>query len=147
MKIKTITICSSGSFYKEVLEITRQLRKLDYRVLIPSTATKMQKSGNFDIDTYKTWYKNPKDYRNKRNLMDGHFKKVIKSDAILVVNNEKHGIKGYIGGNGLMEITLAYHYKKPIFILNEISENLPFKEEILGVNPIFLNGRIEKLTD
>jgi hypothetical protein len=48
--------------------------------------------------------------------MKGHFKKVLDSDAILVTNFEKNGVEGYIGGNVLMEITLAFHYKKPIFI-------------------------------
>ena len=124
-----------------------ELRDLGYKVLIPTTALKMKKTGNFDVDKHKTWYKNPNDFKTKTKLMDAHFKKVIKGDAILVINNEKHGMKGYIGGNGLMEITLAYHYKKPIFILNEISENLQFYEETIGVNPIFLNGRLEKLRE
>lgn len=37
------------------------------------------------------------------------------------------------------------HYKKPIYILNEIEENHPFAEEIFGLNPIFLNGELERI--
>lgn len=142
---KIITICSSASFYKEVLEIEKKLQKLGFKVIVPMTAKKMQKSGNFNVEKYKTWFKNPKDYKYKKYLMKKHFKKVIKADAILVVNNRKKGIDGYIGANGLMEMAIAFHYKKPIYLLNRIEDDFWFKEEILGMFPIFLNGKIENI--
>ncbi len=111
---------------------------MGFTVKIPSTANRMKKSGNFDVDFYKTWYKDKKDYAKKTKLMREHFGKVINCDAILVINFEKNGIKGYIGGNTLMEMTLAFHYKKPIFIYNDIAKGLGIKEEIFGLNPIFL---------
>ena len=139
-KIKTIVICSSASFYEKIFPIQKALRKFGYKVIIPITAHRMKKSNNFNVDSYKTWHNNPNDYRKKKALMDGHFKKIIKGDAILVTNFDKKGIRGYIGGNTLMEIAIAYHYKKPIFILNNIAEDLAIKEEIYGVNPIFIKG-------
>lgn len=143
---KIITICSSASFYKEVLEIEKQLKKLGFKVKIPHTANKMKKSGNFNVEDYKTWYKNKEDYKKKTKLMDQHFKKVIQADAILVVNNEKRGITGYIGGNVLMEMTLAYHLKKKIFIWNEVTSDLQIEEEIRGVNPVFIEQDLSKIT-
>ena len=65
----------------------------------------------------------------------------------MVVNYEKNGIDGYIGGNTLIEMAIAYHYKKPIYILNSISDKLGFKEEVLGLHPIFLNGEAEKISE
>src|SRR5258708_642336 len=115
-KNQIITICSSASFYKDVLAIEQELKQLGYSVKIPKTANVMKKTGNFTVSDYKTWYTDRNDYKKKKALMDGHFKKVMEADAILVVNNEKNGILGYIGGNGLMEMTIAYHYKKPIFL-------------------------------
>lgn len=144
-RIKTITICSSASFYKDVLEIEKQLKNLGFKVKVPSTARKMHKSGDFKIESYKTWFKNHKDYRIKKELMDDHFKKVIRGDSILIVNNKKNDLKGYIGGNALMEMTLAYYFKKPIFILNNISNKLSIKEEVLGMFPIFLDGNINNI--
>lgn len=138
----TITICSSASFYREVLDIAEQLKKRGFRVLIPKTAYTMKKSGNFNVADYKTWFSNENDYSNKKKLMDAHFKKVTQADAILVVNKDKHGMKGYIGGNVLMEMTLAYHLKKKIFILHPISEALPFKEEVYGLFPIFIHNNL-----
>lgn len=144
-RIKTITICSSADFYKDVLKIEEKLKKMGYKVLIPVTAKKMKKTGNFNAGDYKTWYKNNADYTQKKKLMDTHFKKVENADAILVVNKQKHGITGYIGGNVLMEMTLAYHLKKTIFILHPISDTLSFKEEIFGIFPSFLHGDVENI--
>lgn len=137
---KIITICSSAAHYKQALDIQEKLTKMGFKVLIPSTATIMKKTNNYDVEFYKTWYKNKNDYAKKTKLMLGHFKKVLKSDAILVTNCEKNGLAGYIGGNALMEMTLAFLNKKPIFVLNPIDENLGIKEEVYGLNSIFLNG-------
>jgi hypothetical protein len=139
-KIKTIVICSSASFYRDLFPIQDALQSFGYRVVLPKTAHKMQKNNNFDVSSHKTWYKNPRDYHKKKALMDAHFKEIVKGDAILVVNLEKNGIKGYIGGNALMEITIAYFYRKPIFIFNDIAHDSLIKEEIYGVNPVFLKG-------
>lgn len=144
-KIKTITICSSAAFYKEVVEIEKKLRKMGFRVLIPKTAGIMKRTGDYSVSKVKTWYTNAADYKKKTALMNGHFKKVMKGDAILVVNNEKNGIPGYIGGNGLMEMTLAYYFKKPIFILRPVTDQLSIKEEVIGVNAIFLNEDLSTL--
>jgi hypothetical protein len=143
MKIKTITICCSASFVKKAFEIANVLKEKGYNVLLPKTAYKMKREKDFNVNHYKTWYKNPNDYKIKNGLINDHFEKVIRGDAILIVNDKKRGLKGYIGGNTLMEITIAYFHKKPIFILNQIADELSFKEEILGINPIFLNGKIK----
>lgn len=144
-QIQIITICSSASHYKSVLEVEKQLKKLRYKVKIPKTARIMQKTNNFNLQTYKTWHKNKEDYKKKAQLMKGHFKKVMEADAILVTNYEKNGLEGYIGGNVLMEMALAFHHKKPIFVLHSISERLPIKEEVFGLFPIFLDGDLNKI--
>lgn len=144
-KIKTITICSSASHYRHALDIERELKKLGYKVKLPKTAYIMKKTQNFEVDTYKTWFKNKNDYSKKTALMKHHFRKVIAADAILVTNYEKNGIPGYIGGNVLMEMVLAFHYKKPIFLLHPISEDLPIKEEVFGLQPKVLNGDLSLL--
>jgi hypothetical protein len=144
-KKKRITIVTSASFYKQALEIEKELRKLGFAVSVPMTARKMKESGNFDVSFYKTWYKNPSDYSRKAFLMRNHIDKVIRADAILVANLEKNGIQGYIGGNSLIEMALAFYFRKPIFILNQVSRDSPFYEEVLGVLPIFLNGDLKKI--
>jgi hypothetical protein len=144
-KKMVITICSSVSFYPSVIEIQAQLEGMGYKVLIPHTAIIMQQTNNFNREDYSPWLQNPQDYSKKRELIDKHFDKVKEADAVLIVNNEKNSIPGYIGGNVLMEITLAYFLKKPIYILNPLDEKLPVKEEVYSINPIFLHGDITKI--
>jgi len=144
-KIITITICCSASFYKEALDVEKELKKLGFKVIVPKTARIMQKNNNFDVESHKTWYKNMADYKKKTQLIKIHFRKIIESDAILVLNYEKNAQKGYIGGNGLMEMTIAFHYKKAIYIFNEISEDFNIKEEIYGMNCMFIGGDLTKV--
>lgn len=142
---KIITICSGAAFYKQLFQIGKELKKLGFKVKIPKIAGIMKKNNDFDVSHYKTWFKNKNDYKLKTELMTIHFQKVIESDAILVLNFEKNGIPGYIGGNVLMEMVIAFHYKKPIFIYNPISEELSTKEEIYGLNPVFIENNLDKI--
>lgn len=142
-KIKTIVICSSASFYEQLFPLKNDLTQMGYKVVLPKTAYMMKRINDFDVSKVKTWSKNPKDYNKKRLLINDHFKKITKGDAVLIINLEKNNVKGYIGGNVLMEMTIAYYFKKPIFILNDISEDLIIKEEIYAINPTFLKGNID----
>lgn len=135
---KIITICSSASHYKQVLEIEEKLKEMKFIVKIPTTARIMQKQNNFDVAFYKTWLQDKNHYSKKRKLMSEHFRKIISSNAILVLNLEKNGVDGYIGGNVLMEMALAFHYSKPVFIYNDIDDNLSIKEEVYGLAPFFI---------
>jgi len=140
-----ITICSSVAFYRQAIDIQDQLSKLGVDVIVPATATRMKESGDFEVDHYKTWFADANDYHKKAQLMRTHFAEVEKGDAILVINNEKRGVQNYIGGNVLMEMSLAFWLNKPIFILNEIPEESAFEEEIKGMEPIVLHGDVTAL--
>jgi diphthamide synthase subunit DPH2 len=142
-KKKTIVICSSASFYKQVIEVRDILKKLGFKVLVPLTAGKMERSGDFKVETYKTWFSDSNAYDRKRFLTKHHFNKVAKGDAVLVLNYEKNGKSGYIGGAVLMEMGLALHLGKKVYILHPIDESVSYKEEILGMLPVILNGDLE----
>ena len=81
----------------------------------------------------------------KRTAIIDHFKKIEWGDAILVANFEKRGIEGYIGGNTLIEIGLAFYLKKPIYILNPVSSELSYKQEIYGMGPVLLAGDLSNI--
>jgi hypothetical protein len=139
MHKKTITICSSASFYKQVLQIEQELKQLGFSVKIPKTARVMEQSGDFDVSHYKTWYGDASDYKKKSALIKAHFEETVSSDAILVINGDKNGYAGYIGGNVVMEMGLAFYFKKPIYIWKAVDERLPLKEEVYGVLPIIIH--------
>lgn len=142
---KTITLCSSASFFTQVVLVEKALKDAGFKVQIPLTANKMKKSGDFRVETYKTWFKNPKDYKRKTFLMKDHFNKIVEGDAVLVLNYEKNKMPGYIGGAVLGEMVIAFHTKKPIYILNPINKNLGFREEVFAMQPIIINGDFSKI--
>lgn len=135
-----ITLCASVAFYKHVGELADQLERMGFKVRLPKTARTMRDSGNYDVDSHKTWYDKPEDFAKKSALIRAHFEEVAKCDAILVVNDEKHGIQGYIGPNVLMEMGLAFYLNKAIYVLNALDKDTPVYEEVLGMNSIILNG-------
>ena len=146
MKAKrTIIICSSANFYKHAFLITEELTKIGYKVKVPVTIKKMKKSGNFNAEDYRTWYKDSRTFRRKTYLMKNHFDKIASSDAILVVNDKKRGIKGYIGANVLMEMGLAFYLNKPIFVLDNVHEDMPVYEEVKAMNCIIIEGDLSKI--
>jgi len=142
---KSVVICSSAAFYKQVIEARDQLKKMGFRVLVPLTAGKMERTGDFDVAKVKTWYSDPIAYKRKTFLTKHHFKKIMKGDSILVLNYEKNGKPGYIGGAVLMEMGIGLHFNKKIFILNPIDESVSYKEEILGMLPVILDGNLERM--
>ena len=81
---------------------------------------------------------------DKRRYIDEHFAKIDTSDAVLIINEAKNGVAGYIGGNTLLEIGRAYAQGLEIFLLNPVPE-VSYADEIRGMNPIVLDGDLAKL--
>lgn len=149
-----ITLCGSIAFYKE-MEFTRdELIKLGYEVKIPELALEVPEEfgsgkkvyfGKYieehgGIDVFPTGHAI---WNLKEGAIKDHYKKIEWADTILVINYEKRGIEGYIGGNTLIEIGLAFYLKKNIYILNPISSDLSYKQEIYGMKPVLLNGTLD----
>jgi hypothetical protein len=143
-KKPVITICSSSSFYKQANELQDKLVALGYEVLVPNMATEMRRENNYERKFFQPWLTDKNAYDVKAKLIHGHFDKVAKADAVLILNGEKHGVKNYIGGNVLMEMGLAFHLGIPIYIFYNVPEESSFMEEIRGMMPVLLNGDISK---
>ena len=75
----------------------------------------------------------------------GIFSKVVWSDAILVLNLEKKGVPGYIGANALLEMGLAFHMQKPIYLMHGIP-TLSYTEEIRGMHPVVIDGDLSRIS-
>lgn len=118
---------------------------MGYSVIIPSNAKVMKESGDFDVTHYQTWFQDANDYHKKTKLMSDHFDEIARGDVTLILNYEKRGIANYIGGNVLMEMAVAFYLKKPIVVLNDLPKDSAYLEELMGVNPIILNGDISLL--
>ncbi|PIN91792.1 hypothetical protein COU61_01810 [Candidatus Pacearchaeota archaeon CG10_big_fil_rev_8_21_14_0_10_35_13] len=65
--------------------------------------------------------------------------KIKDNDAVLVVNCKKNDIDNYIGGATFLEMFKAWELNKKLFLYNPIPEGI-LKDEIIGFNPIIING-------
>lgn len=74
-----------------------------------------------------------------------HYKHILQSDAVLIVNAPKNGVNNYIGGNVLIEMGQAYVNDKKIFFLYGLPDESPYLDEILAMSPICLNGDVENI--
>lgn len=142
-----ITICGSIAFQNQALSVKRELEELGHEVEIWPSAIENEKGKPIPIQEYYRIRKEAGDdekwvWDRKAEAIMAHFDKIAWSDAVLVLNYDKNNIKGYIGGNTLMEIGLAFFLKKKIYLLNEVPE-ISYKEEILGVKPIILSGDLD----
>lgn len=145
MKSPIIVICSSAAFYEHVNALAAELSAAGMTVVVPKTARRMAETGDYDVSHYKTWFGNADDYDKKADYMRTHFDEITAGDALLVVNDAKHGQKDYIGANVLLEMGLAWYQKKPIYVLNGLPDDSAFEEEIKGFMPIVLNGNLSPL--
>lgn len=82
----------------------------------------------------------------RRELIDEHFAKLDKAEAVLVVNEDKSGTKNYIGGSTLIEIAYAYSRGLDIFLLNPVPD-LSYTDEIRGMHPVLLDGDLNKIDE
>jgi hypothetical protein len=151
-----ITICGSIAFHDEMKSVKGRLSGTVHQVKIPELALEAPKEfgGDTKINFAKhieekggidSFGKDHKIWDLKEAAIRDHYEKIEWADAILVINHEKRGIEGYIGGNTLIEIGIAFYLRKPIYILYAISSELSYKQEILGMKPIFLDGDINRI--
>ena len=140
------------AFYHQVLDLKKELEALGHTVLAPelefevvegdtSVGGYFERSGGMDAfpPEHEAWKK-------KARAIDVHFRKIDASDCILVANYEKKGIANYIGANTFLEMGYAFGTGKKIFILNDLPETSPYKEELFGLQPIVLRGDIDQLS-
>lgn len=136
-----ITLCGSTAFFDEIKGIKQQLTNMGHEVYLTPWANlsfEEVMARRSDKDKYFNDY--------KPYLFRAHFDKILKSDAILVINLEKNGIENYIGGNTFAEVMFAYYHKKKIFFLNPIPRHEMFfyiMDELKVVKPIVINGNLD----
>lgn len=145
MKKPIVVICSSAAFYKHVNEIADMLTAQGFTAVAPKNAGVMAQTDDYEVSHYKTWVKDEADYHKKADYMRSHFDEVAHGDVLLVVNDEKHGQPNYIGPNVLMEMSLGWYLRKPIYLFNDMSMDSPFEEEIKGMGAKPLGGDIAGL--
>jgi len=134
-----ITICGSMTFSKKMIDIEQELLNLKHTVMIPKFTREYSK-----LETTDMMHAESAKNKIEHDLIRDYFKEIKNSDAILVVNEDRNGIKNYIGGNSLIEIAFAHILGKKIFLLNAIPK-ISYSDEIMAMKPTILNGDLDKI--
>jgi len=77
--------------------------------------------------------------------MREHFSEVEKGDVVLVINETKHNLANYIGGNVLLEMGLGFYLHKPLLVFNDLPEESSYKENLIALGAIPLRGDFKAL--
>lgn len=132
----------STYFKEEMVSCAKQLRELGLNGWIHPDYEAFVRGEKQDI--VKRWHKGERAaLKKENNYLKVHYKHILESDAILIVNAEKNGVKNYIGGNVLIEMGQAYVNDKKIFFLYDMPTNSGYLDEIESMDPICLNGNLE----
>lgn len=133
-----IIICCSLTASEEVLKVRDDLIKLGHEVEIPHGVKMFEEGKLYKTDSEKLQAKIDHD------LIKVYFEKIKNCDAVLIVNPEKKEIKGYVGGNTLIEMAFGYVLGKKIYLLHELPE-MAYTSEIAAMKPVLLEGNLEKI--
>lgn len=136
-----IFIAASMNFYEELVSIESKLLTLGFEVEIPVSAKLMKEKNDFVVEHFKG--KTTSEQKGK--YIKENFNNISSSNALLVINNEKNNIQGYIGPNVLMEIGLAFHLNKTIYIWNQYPLDASYKDEMLALGVIVINRDLSKI--
>jgi hypothetical protein len=138
-----ITICGSMVFAQKMLEIMDKLEKIGHEVFIPSDTLECVRNPKLNESLEHCYNFN----NSGKDIDKDHFDLIDSSEAILVLNYSKNGINNYVGGATLMEIAVARHLDRKIFLLNEppSEEDLKYALEIKLARPIVLKGDLNKI--
>ena len=137
----TITICGSVVFSDKHMEVKKELEAIGHTVYVTGHINNYLGKEEKEIEQLG--------YIDKINddAIRDHWRKIKKSDAILVLNYDRTGIKNYIGGNTFLEIGFAHVLDKKIYLLNPIPDINFYKEEIEAIHPEILYGDVGKINE
>ncbi|MEW6610768.1 MAG: hypothetical protein AB1352_04065 [Patescibacteria group bacterium] len=134
----TIVLCASMSFAKEVKETALALERLGHRVLRPLQHELWLEHG------MEKGREGELEFMREYDLMRRHFTHMKHTDALVVLNYEKKGIAGYIGGGVLMEMGFAHVLHRPMYLLHPMPD-VSYRDEIEIMSPVILHGDLSKI--
>lgn len=135
----TITICGSMQFHKEMGQVRDELSSLGFNVFVPGELDDLEHNESYmSTDEERITAKIEYDFIRE------HFHRIEEAEAVLILNYEKKGIPGYIGGNTFLEMGYAFGLGKKIYLLHDVPD-MDYKTEMHAIQPIILNGDLSKI--
>ncbi|MBI2607962.1 MAG: hypothetical protein HYW51_04010 [Candidatus Doudnabacteria bacterium] len=129
-----IAVGGSMQFAEQMVEVKRKLEQMGHQVFLSLNTEKLVGKTQKEKEQIKLKQK------FSENAIESFWNSMKNSDALLILNYDKNGVKNYIGGNSFMDITLAYYLKQKIYLLNPIPDNPIYKTELQAIKPTILNA-------
>lgn len=147
-----LTLCGSMKFAKQTFDISKKLEDLGHKALY-ATDLKFFIDDEGKKDREDNFTKNEITQEVKESWakpMLDHFALIDNSDAILVLNFEKKGIKNYIGSSSFVEMYYAWGMGKTVYLLNDIpsqkDQNYIY-DDLLTFDLIVLNNNLQGIKE
>lgn len=131
------------AFAKEMYKAKEQLENMGHVVGLPyETEIHLENPALVDNLSDNLQYCIDNDVLHKS------FDFIAQADAIVVLNYPRHAVEGYIGTSTLMEIAIAYHFHKKIFLLFAVPhfDKVRWAHEIAIMQPQILDGDLSKIS-
>lgn len=128
-------------FYQEMRAIKDGLEVLGHEVLVPMEV----ENNTVPIEALpQTTDADKISAKIEYDFIREHFFKIQVSEAILVLNYEKKGVPGYIGGNTFLEMGYAFGFGKKIYLMFPVPKT-DYSVEMYSMQPIVIDGDITKI--
>ncbi len=124
-----VLIHSSLDFKPEMINAKKYIESnSSISVLLPDLKRYQHIRDDLGDDTTFTQIKN--------RLSKQNIKLVEECDCLLIINITHRDVINYVGGNSFLEMVIAFYLNKPIYLLNNIPNNMSYSEEIKSFYPI-----------
>jgi len=131
-----ITICASMTLASRIREVQQQLKALGHTVYVPVEVE--------EFDYQQATTEERAELKRNFDLIREHWRKIQKSDAILVLNETVKGIEYYIGGNSFLEMGFAHILDLPIFLMQPVPA-MPYASEMAAMDATILDGDLSRI--
>lgn len=139
-----ITICGSVKFADKFVEAYRKLEAMGHEPKMHELMFGIADGSAAElIDNVNREHWSAK---RKHGFIKWWYNSITESDAVLILNYDKKGIKNYIGGNTLMEMGFAHVHDKKIFLMNPVPEEVSYVDEIKAMADEVLSGDLSKIS-
>jgi hypothetical protein len=139
-----IVICGSSTFKEKMLQYRDKLAAIGHEPIVHPDYEAFIKGEKQEIWNQVTSGEHYK-AKKEQGYIKWYYDAIFNSEAILVLNFDKRGIKNYIGGNTLMEIGFAHVNDKKIYLLNPVPEEVSYADEIKAMVDNILNDDLSKI--
>lgn len=137
--MKVYIVCSKA-FYEKIPPLKATLEAAGHAITLPNSFDNPTK----EFEMKKLGAAEHAGWKGEK-LREG-LAKVHNCDVVLVLNFEKNGQPGYIGGATFMEVAEAWVHHKPLYFYNPIPEGM-LHDELIAMTPTIINGDLSLIEE